>query len=499
MKYITLIFLIFPVFLVAQKRNNIWCFGDSAGIDFNIAGNPSPIASAMDGRGSCVSISDTSGNLLFYSYTRANTLGNTAIIRSYNDSIMQNGTNIVGEGWYRELEIIPMPNNASQYYLFSIGVLGNSQTGLYYSIIDMSLNGGLGAVVQKNVQLLSYKMHDGLAAIKHGNGRDWWLLCRRWDQPTVDTYEYLISPSGVSSPTIISIGDTSYGSFFNYNFSQSGNRLAVMDYGGIFALYDFDRCSGSLSVDPFYTFQTAHNPVYHDFFWGEFSPDENKLYASSSNVASYLIQLNLLDSNPLLTMDTLWTQDSIRYASGQLKLAPDGKMYYSCAWYDGLNYNFPYPDSAYYPENLNLGVINYPDSLGTACNFQPYSFYLGGKRTYWGMPNNPNFDLGPLAGSPCDSLIYPNSINEAAGTNTSLNIFYHPGWQTAFINAHGLIGKKYSLYIINIEGKEIFYEDGFLNSGFFTKDFHCEALIDGMYIVLLETENNRLVKRFVKE
>ncbi|MBK7964588.1 MAG: hypothetical protein IPK10_04335 [Bacteroidetes bacterium] len=50
--------------------------------------------------------------------------------------------------------------------------------------------------------------------------------------------------------------------------------------------------------------------------------------------------------------------------------------------------------------NSNLSVINFPDSLGSSCDFQPYSFYLGGHKAYNGLPNNPNYELDTLHGSP---------------------------------------------------------------------------------------------------
>ncbi|MBL0072785.1 MAG: hypothetical protein IPP34_13675 [Bacteroidetes bacterium] len=49
----------------AQNRNSIWVFGDSSMVDFGNAGSPVIGVSGMDGRGSCVSIADTAGNLLF--------------------------------------------------------------------------------------------------------------------------------------------------------------------------------------------------------------------------------------------------------------------------------------------------------------------------------------------------------------------------------------------------------------------------------------------------
>ena len=52
----------------SQNRNNIWCFGDSAGIDFNQT-VAAPINTNLDTRGSCTSIADSTGNLLFYAST----------------------------------------------------------------------------------------------------------------------------------------------------------------------------------------------------------------------------------------------------------------------------------------------------------------------------------------------------------------------------------------------------------------------------------------------
>ena len=52
-----------------------------------------------------------------------------------------------------------------------------------------------------------------------------------------------------------------------------------------------------------------------------------------------------------------------------------------------------YPNNVYDTIIMNLSVINNPDSLGTACNFAPYSFNLSGKRAYPGLPNIPNYGL----------------------------------------------------------------------------------------------------------
>src|ERR1051325_2152397 len=134
----------------AQKQNTIWCFGDSVGIDFNNTSNPVPVHSAMDGRGSCVSIANKDGSLLFYANTRAKLPGYSTLVWNSQNQLMQNGVSLTGEAWYKELVIVPDPKSNNQFYLFCVGVLQGDPAGLYYSIIDMNQNAGLGAVIQKN-------------------------------------------------------------------------------------------------------------------------------------------------------------------------------------------------------------------------------------------------------------------------------------------------------------------------------------------------------------
>ncbi|MBK7968366.1 MAG: hypothetical protein IPK08_05225 [Bacteroidetes bacterium] len=76
---------------VAQNRNSVWVFGDSAGIDFG-SGVALPIVSAMDGRGSCASISDANGNLLFYAATMPEYFGPAGVetfVFNQNHNVMQ--------------------------------------------------------------------------------------------------------------------------------------------------------------------------------------------------------------------------------------------------------------------------------------------------------------------------------------------------------------------------------------------------------------------------
>jgi hypothetical protein len=147
---------------------------------------------------------------------------------------------------------------------------------------------------------------------------------------------------------------------------------------------------------------------------------------------------------------------------------------------------------------MNLSVINFPDSAGLACDFQPWSFYLGGKRTYWGLPNNPDYDLGPLVGSPCDTLV-GISETQPSINNPSLNIFYHPDWQTAFINASNLIGTNGTMEIFDVQGKMVHQEDIQIGNGNYTFNFNMTGMAVGMYFVNLVTVGQRLSGKLVKK
>ncbi len=465
-------------FSYAQNRNSVWCFGDSALIDFSDTSNIIVGSCGLDTRGSCASIANENGKLLFYAETRATISGNTTLVFDTTHQVMQNGNNIVGRGWYQELVIVPNPANDSTYYLFSIGV--TSIYGLYYSIIDMRLNNGLGAVTVKNVQLQSFEQVDCLNAVKHGNGRDWWVLFRKagsLSNGNNDWYSYLITPVSVQNFSIQSIG--------SLNKTNSGYTNLI----GLVELYDFDRCSGLLS-NPV-TIEPEALPSVPYTWSCEFSPDASKLYVTTADDTTYLFQYDLNASNISQSKNTLWTTNYPLYTGGGLKLAPDNKIYLASIYYNGVQFPYPYQDTVYNMYNMNLSVINQPDSLGIACDFQPYSFYLGGKRTYLGLPNNPDYELGALTGSICDTL---TSVKEITEQNV-INIFPNP-----FFNKIALQYQQHSntkikeATIFNSTG-EIVFEKKVAQTLY---ELDLSFLPNGVYFLTIHTEKSTITKKLVK-
>ncbi len=261
-------------------------------------------------------------------------------------------------------------------------------------------------------------------------------------------------------------------------------------------LFDFDRCTGMVS-NPIPIEMGVSFPPEPMFWSCAFSPDGTKLYITSnttSSLSSSLYQYDLTSSNITVTKDTIWSMGFPTSAGGGLKLAPNGKIYLSKWYYNGIQNPYPYADSVYNMYNMNLSVINSPNSLGNSCNFIPWSFYLGGKRTYVGLPNNPDYELGPLVGSPCDTLTA--IAEQPLNSQSTLFIYYASGWDKAFINADKLNGQNYHLRMIDILGKEVYAESGILNSQYFTRDLNCSGFSEGIYLITFETEEERLVKKF---
>ncbi|MBK9639041.1 MAG: T9SS type A sorting domain-containing protein [Bacteroidetes bacterium] len=484
-------------------RNSIWCFGDSAGIDFTVPSNPQPYFSAMRSRGTAVSICDTLGQLLFYAHTGdtsnngTNTRGN---ILDKNHLLIDNGDSIIGISWYQEMVIIPMPGDTNKYYLFAQDVTLNY--GIYYSIIDMGLNNGLGKVILKNQQILNIRMADCITAIKHGNGRDWWMYSRSGDGFLTSNpfYTYLISPSGILLDTLQNIGPLTGGGFIEFRWNKQGTKMAYVNYSGLIQVFDYDRCTGLIS-NPI-TLDTMRPSSPLPAYWAcEFSASSRYLYVSASSTISYLYQYDLINLPTSFTRDTVWTTPFPVNTAGDLKRGPDDKIYLSSAYIDSMNnWNYPYPDSAYNIYNMNLSVINEPDSAFPACNFTPYSFYLGGKRTYWGLPNNPNYDMGVIAGSPCDTLsvgLSPGPSPEERGA--IMQAWYNPAWNLIHVNASQLKGKVGIIRLLDVSGRTLYEKKiEFIHGGYYTTEIYMNAFSSGIYFMQLITDNEQVAGKVMK-
>ncbi|MBK7683630.1 MAG: T9SS type A sorting domain-containing protein [Bacteroidetes bacterium] len=280
---------------------------------------------------------------------------------------------------------------------------------------------------------------------------------------------------------------------------MNGGHLYNMASTGVIERYNFDRCTGLFSNRQIYSTPSS---IFNNLWDFEISPDESKFYAYSiyqgafQNLA-YLLQFDFNNSNFIASADTLRVfSDPER--PGSLKLAPDGKIYSSVFSNvpDGCS-DYLYCSSTIDSTNSNLSVINFPDSLGSSCDFQPYSFYLGGHKAYYGLPNNPNYELDTLHGSPCDTLTSVG-LNDLFPKNKELKLYYDKTWQTVFVNAEELQGRNATLEFYNINGQLMERISSETDGSYFSKSSLFSSQADGVYIVRLSTEKEVLVGKFVK-
>lgn len=483
-----------------QFLNNTWCFGHRSKVTFT-QGTALLDTSAVISRGSCASISDSSGNLLFYVSgdtvaLYATTLKGGKAYTKFNN-LMQGGDSLITRAWYNEEVIVPDPADYNLFYVFQAGV--TSIFGLYYSTIDLSLNGGMGAVTQKNVQLNTLRIVDCLAAIKHGNGRDWWLIYRPWYPNLLAHNEYhslLITPSGIAFQPVQNMGSTIRTNGGNICFDKEGDRFVFTGYSGTIEVYDFNRCNGIIS-NPITVFAEGTPNGYNHYSGSAISPSGNVLYVSYNDMDSHLLQFDLTVPNIAATEDTIWSQSYPINAAGILRRAPDDKIYLTCAYVPLTVPMYPYADSLYNQYNMNLSVIHSPDSLGAACDFQPYSFYLGGTRTYWGLPNNPDYDLGPMVGSICDTLTSISSAQINYQLPASLQVTWISGWQKAFVNASHLRGHQWRVEVFDLFGNRVYFDNGTFSPPYFSRGIELPGIAAGMYVVRLETDKEILTGKFM--
>lgn len=363
-QFIILIFLLaIGISGFSQHEADIWYFGQFAGIDFR---SGSPIAltdGAMSQNEGCASISDKQGNLLFYT--------NGMKVWNKNHQIMKNGSGLLGHSSASQSGIIvPKPEQDSIYYIFTVPFEIN-QDGLRYSVVDMSLENGLGAITsEKNIFLIS-TTEEKITAVKHKNGIDIWVITHLWNSS--DFYSYLVTKDGIHEPVISTIG--SYhegvgGTAHGYmKASPDGKKIALnIRKISSLELFDFDKETGI--IDNPLTF-----PSYSGLLYGiEFSPDNLILYVSQYNDGAHIFQFDLSSNDFETIINSKKTIGSVSNQHlGALQLAPDNKIYVSK--HDNL-----IGDSY-------LGVINSPNKLDLNCNFVEDGFYLEGKKCIWGLPN----------------------------------------------------------------------------------------------------------------
>lgn len=360
----------------------------------------------------------------------------------------------------------------------------------------MNLNGGLGSVTQKNILIDPTEICDGMLAVQHGNGRDWWLLYKTWDQSSNEFRKILIDPTGIHPYLSQNIGSSRQSGFWRLFLDPSHDRIMSVSNQGLLEYFNLNRCTGMLdSLVTLYNIPNLTTLDERSFWDGEYSLSGRYFYPCTQGMPGYLYQLDLQNSNPWQNRVILDTISTPAYPGSALRRAPDGKIYRATAWNDGINFNYPYPDTTFNLYNTHLGVINYPDSAGFACNYQGFSVALPPYcRTYLGLPANVDFNKGRLIGSLCDTLgivgisgveywaglsVFPNPCYNKIGFHLPENV------QPELINLLDASGRLLHSFIITDENR-------------YLKELDVSDLKQGVYIIEFQAGSKIARHKIVK-
>jgi hypothetical protein len=362
----------------AQKEMYNWYFGKNAGLNFS----GTTVKPLTDGKlwttEGCASISDKEGQLLFY--TDGITIWN-------KQDTMQNGTELKGHtSTTQSSVIVSWPGKDSIFYVFSLGAQGKA---LYYSLVNMEYNGGLGEVVVRDV-LLEDTSTEKLTVIPHSNKQDYWLVTHKWLSD--EFHSYLITATGINTIPVVSHGDAVHSNdpIGYLKVSHDNTRLAMtIDATGGLELYDFDNTTGQITNSMvLYKFNNGPSHPYGV----EFSPDDKLLYVTFSSWIGYpnsdhhtiVSQFDLSSYNRTDIINSkinlIEKNTSNVISNGALQLGPDHRIYISVFQTD------------------SIGIIEYPNVKGIGCNARFNGLFLDGGECRLGLPNFPSFLLD------CDSV-----------------------------------------------------------------------------------------------
>jgi Secretion system C-terminal sorting domain len=460
------------------------------------------------------------GNLLF-TFNGVNifdTLGNIMLNGSMlhpTDYMNQGG----GGPVFPQSNII-IPKGGSLYYIFmptySVEVFLDADSNflaprcdiLYASIVDMSKNNGLGEVVVRNklIDTNTYLRTSGTSAVRHANGKDWWLVKQgigsdlHYDTLTYKgafrdsciIYTYLVKSDTVEGPFIQRLNSANADYYWDYNsaqlsFSDDGSKIVACSALNMF-YGDFDRCTGLVSdakvlhvpKDSVIQFpgDTAHyiTPYYPYLEGVTYSPDKKMIYITKA-LSVWQYEIGETDSSKAWCKVIKGTADKYIYDNNlggmyncNINLATNGKLYIG------------------YGGNVakTWSIINYPNLKDSACGacVECLAMLEG---DLCNVPNMPNYNLGALLPA---SICWPLGIEPTADIANTISVYPNPAQDKVIFSFGQSLSKSQQLNVLNMQGQVVFSKQ--LPTG--TMQYIMATdLPNGVYVVNVDEQSKRFV------
>lgn len=364
-KLLFLLFILTSLSIYSQKEANFWYFGHNVGLDFT-SGSPVALTNgAFQTAEGSASISNKDGELLFY------TDGSNVYDKNHN--LMPNGSGLLGNPSSAQSAIIvPKPLDSNIYYIFTVPNQGTNNpsatgSGVNYSEVDMTQNGGLGDITVKNTMLTNTEnSFEKITSVKGEECNTFWVITSTRDK----FYAFKIDKDGVNINGEESSHFNNGGSRRGYlKVSPDGKTLVDANAERGTRVYDFNSLTGKVTDEK--TILTG------DSGYGVgFSRNSEKLYISNGGhsqggTGPGIVNIYQYDLKAATLVDLINSQAIIYTGSGYrgaLQLGPDGKIYYARSW------------------ETSLGVINFPEKDAANVGFVENGLSLNGQVSREGLP-----------------------------------------------------------------------------------------------------------------
>jgi gliding motility-associated-like protein len=393
-----------------QQQGAKWYFGNNAGLDFS-GGSPSPLD---DGKLNTIegssSISNTKGQLLFYTGGVLIYDKNGNLMKPLNpaDTAQLQGSQTSTQSAL----IVPQPTCKGCEYLYRVYTTSeiNGKKILSVSVVDMRYNQGIGAIIEKNT-LVDSLTTERLASVRNDRDTTYWVISHDYGNNKFQVYH--VTKSGAEGPVDYALGmahDTTtkgegYMKIGPADTTGNGNRpIAVVVPGpptNYVEVFTFNDSTGVMTAGPRINVGAAPPKAYGV----EFSPDGSKLYVSlegDTAHASEILIYDLTNPDPAAIEASKSVLDSTKSrVYGALQIGSDGKIYVAIKG------------------GKSLGVIDNPDDkLLAPATFDPNGVNLNGPTSQLGLPNmvanfnepssSPGFSYADTcAGSPTTFTVTP--------------------------------------------------------------------------------------------
>ncbi len=437
MKYLLFCLLLWPLLGVAQAKYDAnWVFGKGCGINFQNASAPFSFYSNANHTEPNASISDSAGNLqLYLSYTMY-TWMQGSIRDATNDTII-NGEGIkIHSSATNGAVFVPIPGTKDSIYLFHIDEY--SQTcdydrcyRLYHTLIVRNSFGKWEAR-QKNIPLFLPIVEESIALVRKANGIDWWLLVQKQRSNVSPGGIFYLFNVGKSITFSDSVFVNDHNAIYSYVgelvFNSAGNLLMdIVPQDNKVFLSRFNRCNGSISKLDSIDFVSLTSSVYSGCIIEPYiyiAVVENN---TATGIEIYRAQIYADSISPLVLFHKENVPD---LQTSQIEKGPDGNIWVSCRYmgFDSiLKRKF----------QKHLSIIKNPER-DTARFVTNYLFMGDSASVHLGLPNFPNYNLGPSDVFPAtageDTVTCLNSGGVTIGTAAVTHITY--SWQpTQGLNA----------------------------------------------------------------